>query len=286
MKKMTSIYSTMLICLNLFAQGKWDYQNPYPNGSEIRNIFAISPESAVGIDLSGHAVKTENNLDWENVENQSTINAEIYRAHFIDMNTGWMAGFDPMNGRGFVFKTVDGGKNWEEYVLPSNILICTYFLDAHTGWAAGGGGQVIRTEDGGKNWTKQNCSGVQYLLDIYFVNANVGYAVGTGGRIYKTINGGANWLSKNGGINNWLWSVNFIDENIGYATGENSTILKTIDGGDNWITLYSGAENLFFSSSFLSADTGFVVGGGGLVMKTYDGGNNWEIKETAMLWIL
>ena len=56
MKNIIKVSIILLICSNLFGQGKWDWQNPYPHGSEIRNIFAFNPDSAVGIDLSGNAV--------------------------------------------------------------------------------------------------------------------------------------------------------------------------------------------------------------------------------------
>ena len=170
---MKKIISFILILLptsfNLFAQGNWDWQNPYPHGSEIRNVFAFNAGSAVGIDLSGHVVKTENKLDWENVNDQSTINNEIYRVHFIDIDTGWMAGFDPMNGRGSLYKTMNGGQNWEKQKTVNTVLISTHFINADTGWAAGGGGLVIKTENGGESWSNQSCEGVQYLLDICFI---------------------------------------------------------------------------------------------------------------------
>ena len=153
MKKIVPFLLSLLpTCSNLFAQGNWEWQNPYPHGSEIRNVFAFNADSAIGIDFTGHVVKTENNMDWENIDNQSTINSEIYRAHFIDINTGWMTGFDPMNGRGSIYKTVNGGETWEIQKTVNPVLISTHFVDADTGWAAGGGGLVIKTEDGGKSW--------------------------------------------------------------------------------------------------------------------------------------
>jgi hypothetical protein len=64
------------------------------------------------------------------------------------------------------------------------------FLDALSGWVAGGHGSIAKTTDGGRTW-KREFSGVSTPLNsVYFVDAMNGWAVGNNGIILKRTLGG------------------------------------------------------------------------------------------------
>jgi photosystem II stability/assembly factor-like uncharacterized protein len=98
---------------------------------------------------------------------------------FTSNNVGYA-----INRNSNLFKTTDGGKNWNLISL-SNIR-SIFFTNPLTGYAVGINGKIVRTVNAGVNWMNQ-ASGTSYDLNkVYFPNENVGYAVGKNGTIVKT----------------------------------------------------------------------------------------------------
>jgi len=76
---------------------------------------------------------------------------------FVDEQTGWATVQRPSSSNfslGALFRTTDGGQTWEE--LPFPIGGAIEFVDAQTGWIAGGanGDELYVTHDGGENWAE------------------------------------------------------------------------------------------------------------------------------------
>ncbi len=150
-----------------------------------------------------------------------------------------------IGGSDGIYKSLDGGKSWLRYRLPSNPAdslnvefmntkqVC--FTSAAVGFAAGWNmfnyGMILKTSDGGIHW-EIAYKGPQLgqKVDISFramtfVNQLVGYVAGTKGVVLKTVDAGETWspvavdVAAFEGENSYFNSVFFLDEAVGYVAG-------------------------------------------------------------------
>lgn len=82
---------------------------------------------------------------------------------FINAQTGWVAvrlATSSNFSRGMLFRTGDGGLTWQEGTLPIGATV--HFLDANTGFTAGGAGgnELYRTFDRGDTWERLDLAGL------------------------------------------------------------------------------------------------------------------------------
>ena len=97
--------------------------------------------------------------------------------HFVNEQTGWAAIQLPSGSNfslGQLFRTTNGGQTWEEQSLPIGAPV--YFVDAQTGWTAGGpaGDELYVTHDGGETW-----SGLELTAETSFRPGPALYALPT-----------------------------------------------------------------------------------------------------------
>ena len=223
---------------------------------------------------------------WDVVDIGSTNN--LYDVHFIDKDTGWIAGDDT------VYKTVDAGLNWTPYnsAVSDTRYYGVYFIDQMNGWALGKKktasttGRVHFTEDGGVTWQIYLTTGSLPWWSIAFNEAGTnGIMVGQEGQSRFTTDGGQNWFprtlpSGNAGI---IKDVTFIDDLTAIAVGYDAglgVIMKTTDGGSTWTNIVTDLEGRLDSVSFSNFLEGIAVGTSGKIYKTSDGGNTW-IEKTS-----
>jgi photosystem II stability/assembly factor-like uncharacterized protein len=220
---------------------------------------------------------------------------------------------------GVVYKTVDGGKNWNavwrgenlaRYVWidpdePETVYISTGIFDREASNSVplkreGGGEGIIKSTDGGKNWFPVN-----YGLDNLFVGTLFMHPVnpkiliaGTGhvqyhenSGVYITTNGGSSW--KRTLEDDVITSVEFSGSNpaVVYA-GSSGAIYRSENGGMTWKVI-SGNNRLGWGSHGVRA--GFPIDfqvdpedsnkiyvnnyGGGNFLST-DGGKTWSTAST------
>jgi photosystem II stability/assembly factor-like uncharacterized protein len=95
----------------------------------------------------------------------------LYGVAFIDSLKGYAVG-------GGLYKTKDGGKNWENYSGIGSLRSIN-FLDNLYGWI-GGAGKILRTTDGGESWETQ-VEGLEsnFKQMIILKKDKVAYALGT-----------------------------------------------------------------------------------------------------------
>jgi hypothetical protein len=86
---------------------------------------------------------TDGGANWEPQTSGTTDG--LYSIHFINENTGWMAG-----AFGLILHTTDGGSNWD---LQNNMSVTwlgsIFFIDENNGWTAGSFGLILHTNSGG-----------------------------------------------------------------------------------------------------------------------------------------
>jgi photosystem II stability/assembly factor-like uncharacterized protein len=203
------------------------------------------------------------------IERPDVAITRINALHFINENTGWLAGLTAKR-EAVVLKTTDAGSNWEVIKvgfkqIPTAIL----FINENTGWLAGtpvvnekeykegdeiGPSDLLVTNDGGKTWQSQRRLPVG-LTDIHFIDQTTGWIVGQKGSIYKTTDSGRTWnpqkselepgegtavdLVGEGSKKFDMSGVSFSDANNGYAVAINDDrdegrVLATTNGGVSW----------------------------------------------------
>jgi len=237
---------------------------------------------------------------------------------FINENTGWALYNTSFSGSntGRVYKTTNGGHNWEMQMEVTNIgLRCVGFADSLTGFigtlgfigALNRSPILYRTSNGGNSWdsvTFELNNRPGGLCGMSVLDRNNIFAAGrinspasiTPPYFIKTTNGGQNWIAKNmSAYAVWLVDCIFFSPDSGFVVGSvdaplltnnKNVVLFTSDGGDSWTERYRGSnigEGLW-KISFPSRNTGYCSLNNGYVdsvcyLKTTDGGNTWMRKS-------
>jgi photosystem II stability/assembly factor-like uncharacterized protein len=220
--------------------------------------------------------------------------------YFLNENVGWAAG----SAGGNVYKTTDGGLNWQlQASFPNNYIRNIEFLNENIGFIGTLETDFYKTTDGGTTWenidlpipiwspdfpSKAVCG-----MDTVGPNMIVGCGSYFGpAYVIKSIDSGETWQYIDmSAYAMSLVDILFVDENIGYASGGNMTggiILKTINGGTTWTELYSSGINgewvwkmqrLFSNPNVMFGSVESLEPMNGKLLKSVDGGVTWVSKE-------
>ena len=211
----------------------WDSIAP-PAGMNQRNFTTVLYKDAQTLFAFGGRNYTNDTMQTIMKSNDGGDNWSVVRdvegrwlkgACFINANTGFAVG-----GKGTILKTTDGGSNWTTVNSPVDTceFNAVYFLDASTGFIAGGNfaqfdtinstRTLLKTIDGGDNWTVVLNEPGGWLNAIEFSDLNNGYIVGDGATLFKTTNAGNNWVRE--ALNGSQWyshftSVKFLNTDFG-----------------------------------------------------------------------
>jgi photosystem II stability/assembly factor-like uncharacterized protein len=242
---------------------------------------------------------------------------------FIDPQFGWFIA-DLGAGVGHeaveIFRTVDGGMQWEGFSLTSGYpnqstpgslpFACDKsgltFRDGATGWAAGscpGGGLFFYvTYDAGQRWQQQTLPPPPgYPANIFsdcqcgintppaFVSSQVGFfgvqiltASGESAFLYATHDGGVTWSPRALPLMHLIGGPDFIDANTGWVT-DGQALYVTYDGGQSWATVAQlPTTDLVGGLNFVNANDGWITDGPQLYV-TQDGGQNWSTLTPVVL---
>ncbi len=170
--------------------------------------------------------------------------------------------------------------------LPtSEELKSVKFIDALTGWVAGGNGTILKTTDGGNNWSLQTSGTNNILRSIFFLDANNGWACGDGGTIITTSNGGATWTAQASPYTSQYYSVRFVNTTTGWITGKGSILLKTTNGGSTWTQQMSQGMDMW-GLEMQGTTTGWACGGfnsqkGSPSLIKTTNGTNWTFQTNS-----
>ncbi len=160
------------------------------------------------------------------------------KVRFSDKDNGWIVG-----GKGMLYRTTNGGKNWASINEKPHQFNSIYFVDENTGWAVGDSGIILHTTDGGDNWIKQ------YQNDSLIFNSIQAFDA---------------------------QNVIIVGEKFDNGHYVNSMVVITNDGGQSW-QKHTDSLGALNSISFPTRNTGWIVGKG--IYKSTNGGLSWQSQS-------
>jgi len=182
--------------------------------------------------------------------------------HFPSALVGYAAG-----DHGILYKTVDGGINWTQKIIPgaagTRNFNKVFFTTNTSGFIAGGNlandsiQTILKTTDGGETWTVIRDNLDPMLNDIYFISPMEGYAVGYSGTVLHSIDTGNTWQPVAIPDYNPFYnfnSVRFLNPYYGYIVGDAGIIYRYFGGwGQGPVVITKPASNISLSSVQLNA---------------------------------
>jgi len=198
------------------------------------------------------------------------------QVQFADNNTGWASVYNALYGSFKIYKTTNGGTNWDVINGVTNpVGGFYYFVDALNGWMFGASAStigmntdILHTTDGGLSWTTQ-ATNVGTVHAIHFSDALHGWIVGYNGLVMNTTDGGAHWTSlsnldlASNATNKAVFALNsnvcFISSSIPNTPG-GPTILKTTNSGGFWTKIESPFQYDIFNVVFWDENNGWISG--------------------------
>jgi photosystem II stability/assembly factor-like uncharacterized protein len=232
---------------------KWSAQAG-GTSDDLRAVHFADAQNGLIVGNLGNILKTtDGGAHWTPAApawaNTPSTNVDLLGVHLADAQTGYAVGY-----KGLILKTTNGGGTWTGQ--PSGTeshLAAVRFVNASTGWAAGGSsygegpsryrGVILKTTDGGASWVVQDSLQPLKLNALAFVDATTGYAAGGGGHfaewedmgpyssgckdpqggmfahILKTTDGGAHWVAERTRKGDPLLSVSCAASGACLATG-------------------------------------------------------------------
>lgn len=302
----TAIVILPFLFSNIWGQTQVFWQNPWPQGNDLRSVHAINDTVIIAVGDLGTVIRTVNGgFTWEIMK---LSEKPLYDVEFIGQ-FGWAVGGNEL------FRSFDQGENWERIPNSPYYLQAISFVDSMNGWAHNSY-EIYRTIDGGLTWKKEKrlfpinslsvvdnerilAVGKEMLFTVdggrkwqklksiprefkstYFVNSEIGHAVDKYGIFFLTRDGGETWSQKPCPLSNGasLWGIEgvkcfaFTKNGRGFAINQNGTLCITRDLGEKWAMV---SEGRYTALSFASDEIGWVVGENGAIMKTIDGGDTW-----------
>ncbi len=287
------------------------YRVPHADSLDFRDIHVFDKQNALamsaGLSQDGKAkiFRTEDGGEhWNIVYETSQVGVFLDGMAFWDKNTGICQG-DPIEGRFFVLKTMDGGKTWQELPVNDRPLALpneASFAASGTSLVANGKGEayigtggakfarIIKTMDYGKTWTHQEtpleANATSGIFGLHFWSKNNGIAVGgdykatsqEGKNVLTTIDGGESWqlqsATKPAGLKECVQVYHKTNKTWNGSTqirSDNKALVAVGPSGSSF-SLNHGSSwialgtEAFHAVSF-AGNTGYAVGGSGLIGK-------------------
>lgn len=250
------------------------YPPPYYTGAINYSNFHFK-DLNTGFLAGPNIIRTTNNgLNWTDYYSQN-IYAHFWAMDFTDANTGFLCGEDNK-----VYKTTNGGSNWEVNFTHSESYEDMQFVDSQTGYmGCFFDGSIAKTTNCGASW--DTMPAIWYgITALDFVNPNTGYLTAKYGPVAKTTNGGLNWESLTD-IYGQSFDIDFIDSNNGLVAS-GGTFKRTNDGGESWDSISIPIDSYVYKMKYVNKNEilAGTLGSGyqnSYILKSSDGGINWYV---------
>ncbi len=208
----------------------------------ISDIHFITISKGYAVSPGGHILTTNDaSKTWEKIPYESK-NVPI--ALHVLTPTKLFVG----TANGKILMSEDAGVNWKAvYENSDHFFRDIHFINATTGYAAGGGGNanngygiLLMTKDGGQTWAKVNINLRSTLNTITQIPTKETIVVaGYDGHMLYSENG-INWRQQTHPQVRAFRKILFTTALRGYVVGDNGLLMTTTDAGQNWKTLNTG----------------------------------------------
>lgn len=190
-----------------------------------------------------------------------------------------------------VFKTTDGGENWELIQVPQNGFNTGYVISRYNHSAIYD--LQLKITDTSEMWIHgkqfQRIGGAK----LYFKNKNVGWTFKgwsfSQRTAFITKDGGYSWKADTT-FPEYPYEIKYISKDTGWFMGREK-LYKTEDAGKNWtsLNLFNNAENLYDAHILFEKNTGLIYANVanedstlGSLFLSYDSGATWKSREVPL----
>lgn len=228
--------------------------------------------------------------------NQSDFRNHLEGVWFPDATVGYAT------GPGGVFKSVDGGRTWNDITplqlngIEARTWGCN-FTHRDSGFVLSGGcgdqQLFLRTTNGGNTWTvfagPDNDAGLSDA--VIYSSKGLGYAVASG-QIFRTLNGGLSWSpfansypsttrvgkvwQEDLSISNNTFLVPYSGTSCGGGGGGGGMRIST-NGAQSWTEFSTGQP--MFGTYLLNDSVGWAAGLNAAAYYTNNYGKTWELRN-------
>jgi photosystem II stability/assembly factor-like uncharacterized protein len=295
MKKLTLLLILLIYFSINEAAANWQ-KLPVAGGFMfLRKIHLIDKNILLGVSSNKFFSTKNTGVDWFSLP---IANSVIYDLVNRGTDTLFICGNDYLRNTGFVQKSIDGGKSWQQilpdsYYFPSYMVTDFSFANKNTLYVCGDYDLIFKTVDDGRTWTKSwTDTTKRSFRSITFESRDTGYVLGSGKNgiglnriVYRTTNGGKLWDSIS-----YFSDANFrhmqaVSRDIIYISGQDSSyeaVYKSVDAGKTWKKVWKSQmrNSGVWSMYFVDRSIGFIGGEEGAVYRTRDGGNTWNAIPT------
>jgi photosystem II stability/assembly factor-like uncharacterized protein len=277
----------------------WESITPNGGGFQSMVKFAsdISGRVYVAKDIAGVDVSNDSGETWQQRNKGFATRSDLNAAALaVDPNNGNIvyAGAG-RGGSGGLFKTTDGGLNWN--LLTTTIafdsspmkdikprtgrktgdLIAVAKSNSQVVYAADLNNGIYKSTDGGTTWSQKGLSNkIISSIVIHPTNASKVYvsarepgtsSYSTGGIFYSS-DGGSTWTTLNSTIDAAQLKMHPTDPTIFYLAGAQGGIYKSTDSGSTWVKKNSGldlsttdVQHYFISVAIAPSNAGILYAG-------------------------
>lgn len=263
-----------------------------PSSLGLLGVYAIDSLDVWAVGEEGLIIHTiDGGNTWDSIPSGTTD--LLITVEFINADTGWVGGSTSENETR-IYRTTDGGLNWESQILNAGQDLNVWDVDfiegppgePMRGYVASGLGHVFYTYDYGETWEALSGQcGESNFWSCYMLDSITGWFVGMPSNtnpytIMFTEDGGNNFNEQINPKEVNLRAVSFGTKEKGIAAG--FALLFTSDGGETWEeSTYQGTYR--YESVFLN-ETGkaWLVGNNGWVAYSDDWGQTWEKQQSGV----
>jgi photosystem II stability/assembly factor-like uncharacterized protein len=192
--------------------------------SLLRSVHFPSADTGYVAGGNGTILKTtDGGNSW--IAQASGTTQDLISIRFTNADTGYAVSSLATFFNGIIFKTVNGGQNWDTVYTNSNGFLSVFPVTGDIVYAAGDSGTIVKTIDGGVSWDTLVTGDKNRLRACFFLTPDSGYVAGELGSLFFTADGGLTWINQSSQTAGLL-GLYFPMSDTGYAVGNAATILR------------------------------------------------------------